>query len=89
LTGANLKGAHLTAAHLEGANLSEADLSNAMLDGANLTRADLTGTNLENCTGLDAAQIRTAHHWKTAAFGSEFRSELGTGYRLWTAIRGH
>jgi uncharacterized protein YjbI with pentapeptide repeats len=88
LSRVNLKGANLTGANLEGANLSEADLSNALLDGANLTRAELTGANLENCQGLAAAQIRAAHHWKAAAFGSEIRSELGTGYRLWHAIRG-
>ena len=89
LTGANLKSANLMGANLEGTNLTGADLSNARLDSANLTRAELSGANLENCQGLDAAQIRTAHHWKAAAFGSELRSELGTGYRLWTAIRGH
>jgi Pentapeptide repeats (8 copies) len=60
LSGANLRGAQLSAAVLVGADLSYADLSEAVLTGANLVEADLCGTNFHGAdlAGVDLAGVR-------------------------------
>jgi uncharacterized protein YjbI with pentapeptide repeats len=54
LSGCDLRGAHLTRAHLSGADLSRANLSGAYTPGADLSGADLSVANLSDLYSMDA-----------------------------------